>query len=31
MAVLDPLKIVITNYRMDKIEELEANNHPEDE
>ena len=31
MAVLDPLKIVLTNYPVDKTEELEASNHPEDE
>ena len=30
MAVLEPLKVVITNYPKDKTEELEANNHPED-
>jgi glutaminyl-tRNA synthetase len=31
MAVLDPLKIVITNYPEEKIEELDAVNNPEDE
>jgi len=31
MAVLDPLKVVITNYPEDKVEELEAVNNPEDE
>jgi len=30
MAVLDPLKIVITNYPEDRVEELEAVNNPED-
>lgn len=30
MAVLDPLKIVITNYPEDREEELEAINNPED-
>jgi glutaminyl-tRNA synthetase len=30
MAVLKPLKIIITNYPDDKIEELEAVNNPED-
>ena len=30
MAVLDPLKVVITNYPEDKVEELEAVNNPED-
>lgn len=30
MAVLNPLKIVITNYPEDKVEELEAVNNPED-
>jgi len=30
MAVLNPLKIVLTNYPDDKIEELEAINNPED-
>lgn len=31
MAVLDPLKLVITNYPKDKEEELEITNNPEDE
>ncbi len=31
MAVLDPLKIVITNYPEDKTEEFDAVNNPEDE
>jgi len=31
MAVLDPLKVVITNYPEDKTEEIEAINNPEDE
>lgn len=31
MAVLDPLKVVITNYPEDRVEELEAINNPEDE
>ncbi|MCP4569790.1 MAG: glutamine--tRNA ligase/YqeY domain fusion protein [FCB group bacterium] len=31
MAVLEPLKVVITNYPEDKTEELEAVNNPEDE
>ncbi len=31
MAVLDPLKVVITNYPDDKVEWLEAENNPEDE
>ncbi|MCP5054535.1 MAG: glutamine--tRNA ligase/YqeY domain fusion protein [bacterium] len=30
MAVLDPLKIVITNYPEDKVEMLDAENNPED-
>ena len=30
MAVLDPLKVVITNYPEDKTEYLEAANNPED-
>ena len=30
MGVLDPLKVVITNYPEDQIEELEAVNNPED-
>lgn len=31
MAVLDPLKVVITNYPEDQVEELNAVNNPEDE
>ena len=31
MAVLDPLKLVITNYPADKTEEMEIINNPEDE
>ena len=31
MGVLDPLKIVITNFEKDKVEELEAANHPKNE
>ncbi len=31
MAVLNPLKIVITNYPDDKVEEIEAINNPEDQ
>ena len=31
MAVLDPLKVVITNYPQDKVEWIEAENNPEDE
>ena len=31
MAVLNPLKVVITNYPEDQVEELEAANHPQDE
>ena len=31
MGVLDPLKLVITNYPEDKIEEMEIKNNPEDE
>ena len=31
MAVLNPLKVIITNYPEDKEEELEAVNNPEDE
>ena len=31
MAVLDPLKVVITNWPEDKIEEFDAINNPEDE
>ena len=30
MAVLDPLKVIITNYPENKTEELEAENNPED-
>ena len=30
MAVLDPLKVIIDNYPEDKIEQLEAENNPED-
>jgi glutaminyl-tRNA synthetase len=30
MAVLDPLKVVITNYPEDRTEELQAENNPED-
>ena len=30
MAVLDPIKIVITNYPENQVEELEADNNPED-
>ncbi len=30
MGVLDPLKIVLTNYPEDRVEELEAINNPED-
>ena len=30
MAVLKPLKIVLTNYPEDKVEDLEAENNPED-
>lgn len=30
MAVLDPVKVIITNYPEDKTEELEAINNPED-
>jgi glutaminyl-tRNA synthetase len=29
MAVLDPLKVVITNYPEEQVEELEASNHPQ--
>ncbi len=29
MAVLDPIKVVITNYPEDKVEELDAENNPE--
>lgn len=31
MAVMDPLKVVITNYPENKVEEMEAINNPEDE
>jgi glutaminyl-tRNA synthetase len=31
MGVLDPLKVVITNYSVDKMEKMEAVNNPEDE
>jgi glutaminyl-tRNA synthetase len=31
MVVLDPIKIVLTNYPEEKIDELEAQNHPENE
>jgi glutaminyl-tRNA synthetase len=31
MAVLHPLKIVITNYPEDRVEKLPANNHPQNE
>ena len=31
MAVLNPLKVIITNYPEDKVEEMEAINNPEDE
>ena len=31
MAVLHPLKVVIENYPEDKVEELQAANHPQDE
>jgi len=31
MAVLNPLKLIIDNYPVDKIEELDADNNPEDE
>ena len=31
MAVLNPLRVVITNYPEDQVEEVEANNNPEDE
>jgi glutaminyl-tRNA synthetase len=30
MAVLDPIRLTITNYPLDKTEELEADNNPED-
>ena len=29
MGVLDPLKVVITNYPDDKVEDIEAKNHPQ--
>ncbi|MBP6602244.1 MAG: glutamine--tRNA ligase/YqeY domain fusion protein [Verrucomicrobiales bacterium] len=29
MAVLDPIRVVVTNYPEDQVEMLEANNHPE--
>jgi glutaminyl-tRNA synthetase len=31
MAVLNPLKVVITNYPQDQVEQLSAPNHPKDE
>ena len=31
MAVLEPLKVIITNYEDNKVEELDAINNPEDE
>ncbi len=31
MAVLKPLRVVITNYPEDQVEEMEADNNPEDE
>jgi len=31
MAVLHPLKVVVENYPQDKLEELQAANHPQDE
>jgi glutaminyl-tRNA synthetase len=31
MAVLEPLKVVITNYPEDKVEMLDSPNHPQDE
>jgi glutaminyl-tRNA synthetase len=31
MAVLRPLKVIITNYPEDRVEELQAANHPQDE
>ncbi len=31
MAVLDPLKVVITNYPADQVEQLTLPNHPQDE
>ena len=30
MAVLDPIKVVLTNYPADQVEEMEAMNNPED-
>ena len=30
MAVLDPIKVVITNYDADRVERMEATNNPED-
>ena len=31
MAVLDPVKVIITNYPEEQVEELDAENNPEDE
>lgn len=31
MAVLDPIKVIITNYPKDQVEEMEIENNPEDE
>ena len=31
MAVLDPIKVIITNYPEEQVEELDADNNPEDE
>lgn len=31
MAILDPLKVIITNYPEDKVEQMETINNPEDE
>jgi glutaminyl-tRNA synthetase len=31
MAVIHPLKVVITNYPQDKVEQLQAANHPQDD
>ncbi len=31
MTVLDPIKVVITNYPEDQVEEMDAENNPEDE
>jgi len=31
MAVLDPIKVIITNYPEEQVEELDAENNPEDE